>query len=162
MSTTPTDAAPTRVVVVGASSGLGRSLAIGLGARGDRVALLARRKDRLHDPAAEAGPGAVRLAGDVTDPDSCRAAIEEAARALGGIDALIYSSGIGRLEKMSNMDPASWADVFATNVTGAALATSAALPHLIESSGVAAYLSSVSASLTAPWPGLGSYAASKA
>jgi NAD(P)-dependent dehydrogenase (short-subunit alcohol dehydrogenase family) len=162
MTTSPAAATPTRVVIVGASSGLGRSLAIGLGATGDRVALLARRKDRLDEAAAEAGPGAAAIACDVTDPESCRAAIAEAATTLGGIDALIYSSGIGRLEKMENVDPVAWANVFATNVTGAAVATAAALPHLIESKGVAAYLSSVSASLTAPWPGLGSYAVSKA
>ena len=45
---------------------------------------------------------------------------------------------------------------------GAALVTAAAIPHLTASSGVAAYLSSVSASLTPPWPGLGAYAVSKA
>jgi NAD(P)-dependent dehydrogenase (short-subunit alcohol dehydrogenase family) len=55
-----------------------------------------------------------------------------------------------------------WQRTFATNVTGAALITAAALPHLQESSGVAVYLSSVSASHTAPWPGLGAYIVSKA
>ncbi len=159
---TSAEASPARVVIVGASSGLGRSMAVGLAARGDRVALLARRKDRLDHAAAEAGPGAAAIACDVTDADSCRAAIDEAATTLGGIDALVYSSGIGRLEKMADVDPDAWADVFATNVTGAAVATAAALPHLTASKGVAAYLSSVSASLTTPWPGLGSYAVSKA
>jgi NAD(P)-dependent dehydrogenase (short-subunit alcohol dehydrogenase family) len=52
--------------------------------------------------------------------------------------------------------------VFDTNVTGAALVTSAAIGELTASGGVAAYLSSVSASLTPPWPGLGAYAVSKA
>ena len=52
--------------------------------------------------------------------------------------------------------------MFATNVTGASIVTAAALPHLKASSGVAMYLSSVSASQTPPWPGLGSYAVSKA
>jgi NAD(P)-dependent dehydrogenase (short-subunit alcohol dehydrogenase family) len=52
--------------------------------------------------------------------------------------------------------------VFDTNVTGAAVVTTAALPHLESSGGRAVYLSSVSASQTAPWPGLGAYAVSKA
>jgi len=52
--------------------------------------------------------------------------------------------------------------VFDTNVVGASLITAAALPHLTESLGVAAYLSSVIGSQTAPWPGLGAYAVSKA
>jgi NAD(P)-dependent dehydrogenase (short-subunit alcohol dehydrogenase family) len=55
-----------------------------------------------------------------------------------------------------------WRSVFDTNVTGAALITAAAIPHLTASRGTAVYLSSVSASLTAPWPGLGAYAVSKA
>ena len=45
---------------------------------------------------------------------------------------------------------------------GAALVTAAAMPHLTATRGVAAYLSSVSASFTPPWPGLGAYATSKA
>ena len=45
---------------------------------------------------------------------------------------------------------------------GAALVTAAAIPHLTEAHWVAAYLSSVSASFTPPWPGLGAYATSKA
>ena len=53
--------------------------------------------------------------------------------------------------------PASAMIAFDTNVVGAALVTAAALPHLAASNGVAVYLSSVSASLTPPWPGLGAY-----
>src|SRR5207244_13550944 len=48
------------------------------------------------------------------------------------------------------------------NVPGAPIVTAAAVPHLTESHGIALYLSSVSASLTPPWPGLGAYAVSKA
>jgi NAD(P)-dependent dehydrogenase (short-subunit alcohol dehydrogenase family) len=151
-----------RVVVVGASSGLGRCIGVGLGHRGSRVALLARRKDRLQRAAADAGEGAVAIACDVTDEMSCRAAVDEAAAELGGIDALVYTPGIGHLSKIEDTGFDTWQSVFATNVTGASIATSAALPHLAASSGVAMYLSSVSASQTPPWPGLGSYAVSKA
>src|SRR3954469_3120373 len=84
-----------KAVVVGASSGLGRCIGVGLGQRGEQVALLARRKERLEEAAKEAGTGtgasAVAIACDVTDESSCAAAIDEAARALGGIDALIYT-----------------------------------------------------------------------
>jgi NAD(P)-dependent dehydrogenase (short-subunit alcohol dehydrogenase family) len=75
---------------------------------------------------------------------------------------MVYCAGIGKLSHLSQTDAATWRSVFDTNVTGAALTTAAALPHLAASGGVAAYLSSVSASLTAPWPGLGAYAVSKA
>ena len=57
---------------------------------------------------------------------------------------------------------ATWRALFDTNVIGASLVTAAALPHLTASRGVAAYLSSTSASLTPAFPGLGAYAVSKA
>ena len=151
-----------RTVVVGASSGLGRCIGIGLAQRGSQVALMARRKARLDDAAEEAGPGTLVIECDVTDEDSCRSAIAEAATGLGGIDALVYSPGIGPLKKLVDTDAATWREVFDTNVTGAALITAAAVPHLTESAGAAIYLSSVSASNTPPWPGLGAYAVSKA
>ena len=59
-----------RVVVVGASSGIGRSIGMGLARRGETVALLARRRDRIEQAASEAGPGSVALVCDVTDPVS--------------------------------------------------------------------------------------------
>jgi len=151
-----------RVVVLGASSGLGRCIGIDRGRRGDRVALLARRNDLLQTAAAEAGPDTVAIACDVTDETACRAAIEQAAVALGGIDALVYASGIGPLAPIERVDAATWRRTFDTNVVGAAIATAAALPHLATANGVAVYLSSVSASLTPPWPGLGAYITSKA
>jgi len=151
-----------RTVVVGASSGLGRSIAIGLGQRGATVALLARRHDRLVDAAKEAGPGALAIVCDVTDESSCRSAIGEAADGLGGIDALVYTPGVGPLGHLVDVTADTWRKTFDTNVIGAALVTAAAMPHLTETRGVAAYLSSVSASFTPPWPGLGAYATSKA
>jgi NAD(P)-dependent dehydrogenase (short-subunit alcohol dehydrogenase family) len=151
-----------RAVVVGASSGLGRCIGVGLAKRGAQVALLARRKERLDDAAAEAGPGALAIECDVTDEASVASAIGKAAAELGGIDALVYTPAIGPLARLVDTDAETWHKVFDTNVTGAAVVTSAAVPHLTASSGTALYLSSVSASLTPPWPGLGAYAVSKA
>ena len=144
-----------RTVVVGASSGLGRCIGVGLTKRGAQTALLARRLERLEAAAKEAGPGAIALACDVTDPESCRVALDEAARRLGGIDALVYTPAIGPLAGLVDMDVDTWRRVFDTNVIGAALVTTAALPHLAESEGIAVYLSSVSASLTPPVARLG-------
>jgi NAD(P)-dependent dehydrogenase (short-subunit alcohol dehydrogenase family) len=151
-----------RTIVVGASTGLGRCIGIGLAQRGADVALLARREDLLADAAKEAGPGTLAIRCDVTDEASCRQAMEEAARGLGGIDAVVYATGISVLRKIEDLTPADWQHTFATNVIGASQVTAAALPHLVVSKGVAAYLSSVSASLTAPWPGLASYTVTKA
>ena len=141
-----------RTVVVGASSGLGRCIAVGLGRRGASVALLARRRDRLIDAAKEAGASSVAIACDVTQASSCRDAIEEAANRLGGIDALVYSTGIGPLRRLVDLDADTWRRAFETNASGAALVTAAAIPHLTASNGAAAYLTSISASMTPPWP----------
>ncbi len=119
-----------RAVVVGASTGLGRCIGIGLGHRGEQVAFLARRHDLLVDAAKEAGSGAVAITCDVTDPASCRYAIEEAATGLGGIDGLVYSTGIGPLARLADVDLATWRQAFDTNVIGASLVTAAAVPHL--------------------------------
>ena len=151
-----------RTVVVGASSGLGRCIGVGLARRGAHVALLARRRERLHDAVGEAGSGALAIECDVVDAKSCASAIGEAAERLGGIDALVYATGIGPLARLVDTDADTWRRVFDTNVTGAALVTTAALEHLVASQGTAVYLSSVSASMTPPWPGLGAYAVSKA
>jgi len=151
-----------RVVVVGASSGLGRCIGIGLARRGAHMALLARRRDKLDDAAKEAGGDTLAIACDVTDEPTCRDAIAEASAGLGGIDALVYAPAIGPLARLADTDADTWRRVFDTNVTGAAIVTRAALADLTASAGTAAYLSSVSASLTPPWPGLGAYAVSKA
>lgn len=151
-----------KTVVIGASSGLGRCIGIGLAKRGDHVALLARRRERIEAAATEAGPEAIAIECDVTDQAAVQSAIADAAAALGGIDNLVYTPAIGPLVRLVDTDADTWRRVFETNVTGAALATAAAIPHLTASSGKAVYLSSDAGSLTPPWPGLGAYGVSKA
>ena len=150
-----------RTVVVGASSGLGRCIGVGLSKRGHDIALLARRLERLEDAAAETGGAAVPIACDVVDADSCHEAVTAAARELGGIDSVVYTPAVSPLHYLTDTDVDTWRHVLDTNVVGASLFTTAALPHLAESRGRAVYLSSVSAS-GPPWPGLGAYAVSKA
>jgi NAD(P)-dependent dehydrogenase (short-subunit alcohol dehydrogenase family) len=151
-----------RTVIVGASTGLGRCIGIGLAQRGAKVVLMARRQELLADAAAEAGPDARAIVCDVTDPASCRAAVAEAVDELGGIDGIVYASGVGAISHIEDLEPETWHRLFGTNVVGASIFTAAALPHLVESGGVVAYLSSISASMTPPWPGLSAYNVTKA
>jgi NAD(P)-dependent dehydrogenase (short-subunit alcohol dehydrogenase family) len=151
-----------RTVVVGASSGLGRCIGVGLAQRGDQVALLARRRERIEAAAKEAGPGAIAIECDVTDEGSCRSAIAGVADAFGGIDNLVYTPAIGPLARLVDTDADTWRRVFDTNVIGAALVTAAAVPHLTESAGKAVYLASDAGTYGPPWPGLGAYGVSKA
>jgi len=151
-----------RTVVVGASSGLGRCIGVGLAHRGGRTALLARRRARIEAAAQEAGPGAIAVECDVTDEQSCRTAFDQAAESMGGIDNLIYTPAISPLVPMVDTGADTWRRIFDTNVIGASLATAAAIPHLTASAGKAVYLSSDAGSFGPPWPGLGAYGFSKA
>ncbi|MDT5012455.1 MAG: hypothetical protein QOH57_4072 [Mycobacterium sp.] len=151
-----------KTVVIGASSGLGRCIGVGLAQRGEHVALLARRRARIEAAAKEAGSNAVAIECDVTDEASVRSAIDTAADALGGVDSLIYTPAIGPLKRLVETDAETWRRVFDTNVMGAALATAAAIPHLTASAGKVVYLSSDAGTYGPPWPGLGAYGVTKA
>ncbi len=151
-----------KTVVIGASSGLGRCIGVGLAKRGHRVALLARRRERIEKAAEEAGGDAVAVECDVTDEKSVRSAVTQAADALGGIDNIVYTPAIGSVMRLVDTDAETWGRVFATNVTGAAVATAAAIPFLTESAGKVVYLSSDAGTYGPPWPGLAAYGVSKA
>lgn len=82
-----------KVIVVGASSGIGRELVRQLAARGDRVAAVARREDRLQELAAEQPQRILAFAHDVVQTDSVPELLAEICRQLGGLDVVIYAAG---------------------------------------------------------------------
>lgn len=82
---------PRRLLVVGASSGIGRALAQAATAEGWKVAAAARREALLDELADETGSVAIRA--DVTDETQCHGLVERAVEALGGLDALVYTAG---------------------------------------------------------------------
>lgn len=149
-----------RILIVGASSGIGRTLGLLAAKRGDQVAFAARRRELVETAAVEAGNGSVGLVCDVRDEASCAAVVADAVAALGGLDAVVYATAIDVLVRIGDADAETWANTFATNVAGAGLVTAAALPHLRASKGRAVYVSA--SSVDRPLPGMGVYAASKA
>lgn len=82
-----------KVIVVGASSGIGRELVRQLAARGDRVAAVARREDRLQELAAEHPQRVLAFAHDVSEPGDVPELLAEIARQLGGLDVVVYAAG---------------------------------------------------------------------
>lgn len=150
-----------RVVVVGASTGLGRCIGIGLAERGERVALMARRLDKIQQAAQEAGHDAVAIACDAIDPAACKAALDDAAAQMGGIDTVIYAAAVGPIVRVTDATPEQWISTFSTNVVGASNISQAALPHLEQSIGNLIYMSTTGASYTAPWGGLSVYQVTK-
>ena len=149
-----------RVLVVGASSGIGRAVAAAAATAGARVAVAARRYDLLRELEREAHGVTVALHCDVRAPVACELVVKAAVQRLGGLDAVVFATGINRLARLEDTTLDLWRELFDTNVVGAALVTRAALDSLRQSRGRIAYLSSHS--VAAPWPALGAYAASKA
>ncbi len=148
-----------RILIIGGSSGVGREVGLAASRAGARVAFAARRKDLLDGAVVLAGNGAVAVRCDVTAPDDCERAVDEAARALGGIDAFVYATGMSPLVMLEKATAAMWREVLDVNVTGASQITAAALPHLRQSEGRAVYVSSYA--VRQSLPGLGLYRVSK-
>ena len=94
MSTTSGQDTGPVAVITGASSGIGEATARALAASGYRLALLARRGDRIQTLADELGDGAVAIAADVTDRGSVVKAAERVKAELGGTDVLVNNAGI--------------------------------------------------------------------
>ena len=151
-----------RVLVVGASSGVGRAVAELAARAGAKVALAARRRERLDEAVAaltKAGGSAVALACDVTDEAQCRSAVAEAIERLGGLDGLVYASGVSPLRLLADAAQTHWRAVLDVNLIGASLVTAAALEALRASRGRAVYVGSYSERQTLP--GIGLYSVSK-
>jgi NAD(P)-dependent dehydrogenase (short-subunit alcohol dehydrogenase family) len=148
---------PLRVLVVGASSGIGASTAQRLADSGARVVGAARRATRVAELEA-----VTAVACDVTVPEDCDRAVTAVVETLGGLDAVVYAAGATQITPLDSTGLDRWTELFGINVFGAAMVTRAALPHLLSESSDnrAAYLSSDS--LEKPYPGMVAYAASKA
>lgn len=152
------DFARRRVLVVGGSSGVGRSIALTAAAQGARVAVAARRAELLAEVAEKTG--GVAIAADLANAEDCGRIAEEAVAGLGGeIDAVIHTAGVSPLMRITQTPPKVWQRLMATNVIGPVLVTSALLPSLAENA-LVAFTSS--RSVGHPYHGVGAYGASKA
>lgn len=119
-----------RVLISGASSGIGAAVAGAVVEAGGQVALLARRADRLADLADRLGTAATVVKCDITDDAAVPDAVNGAAERLGGLDGLINSAGAFTVGPVADTDPAAWRAMFEVNVLGLLNITKAAVPHL--------------------------------
>jgi NAD(P)-dependent dehydrogenase (short-subunit alcohol dehydrogenase family) len=150
-------------VITGASRGLGRALATELANRGWSLVLDARDEPTLSG-AVTALPGGPHWAvtGDVTDPDH-RGALVAAAADLGGADLLVNNAstlGASPLPSFADLDPATYAEVFAVNVVAPMALVRELLPGLREGGGRVIDISSDAA--VEPYETWGAYGSSKA
>jgi NADP-dependent 3-hydroxy acid dehydrogenase YdfG len=146
-------------VITGASSGIGEATARALAADGHRVALLARRVDRVQALAAELGENAIAIVADVTDRGSLLAAAERVQSELGGADVLINNAGVMLLGPFSSDQHGDYLPMIQTNLLGAITTTEVFLDQLRDGGGDLINISSV-AGRTAR-PGNAVYAATK-
>lgn len=147
-----------RVLVVGASSGIGRSTARSLAASGAVVAVAARRRELLDSLVVEMGTG-TPVAADLRVPEQCLSLVEQAVAALGSIDAMVFSASASSLARIKDADAATWKATMETNVIAPALVTGHVLPYLSDGAFLA-YLSSEV--VGQPYHGLVHYGCSKA
>lgn len=137
------------VVITGASSGIGRGLAIELGRRKARLGLLARRAGLLDEIVCEVesnGGKAMAFSVDVKDAKEVRTAIESLREGLGPIDVLIANAGIGATRDASELEPAEVTNVINVNLLGAINCVTAILPEMVaRASGQLVAISSLAA-----------------
>lgn len=108
-------------IVTGASQGLGRGMAIALGACGAKVCCVARNAEKLADTVAaikEAGGDAEAMSCDVSDKESVAAVVDKVSDDWGKIDILVNNAGITRDTLLPAMTDEQWDDVIATNLRG--------------------------------------------
>ncbi|MFC4500777.1 MULTISPECIES: SDR family NAD(P)-dependent oxidoreductase [Streptomyces] len=125
----------TVALVTGASSGIGAATARRLAKDGAWVALVARRKDRLDDLAAEiekAGGTALVVEADITDRARAETAVQRTVEHFGRLDILVNNAGLMLLGPVVGADADEWERMIAVNVQGLLHTTRAALPHLLK------------------------------
>jgi NADP-dependent 3-hydroxy acid dehydrogenase YdfG len=146
-------------VITGASSGIGEAIARVLVTEGYRVALLARRLDRISSLADELQNGAIAIQADVTDRDSIVAAADRIRQELGGADVLINNAGVMLTAPFTSDKRPEHRQMVETNLLGAMTATEVFLDQLRAKGGDLVNISSV-AGRVAP-AGFAAYSATK-
>lgn len=132
------------VLVTGASSGIGHATALALSKAGARVAVGARRADRLEALAQEAPGEILTLKLDVADRQSVQDAVATTVEHFGALDGLVNNAGVMLSGPILNADTTEWTRMVETNLLGSMYAVHAALPHLLQSKGAVVQISSTS------------------
>jgi len=152
-----------RILITGASSGIGRSLALRLAAEGARMALIARREAELEALAEEIralGTDAACAVADIAERTEVEAACRKLTEAFGGIDILVNNAGYGHHRRFLDWDVEDMERMMRVNYLGSLYATKALVPQMVErGEGWLVFIASVAGKI-AP-PDESAYAASK-
>ncbi|HEU4703275.1 MAG TPA: SDR family NAD(P)-dependent oxidoreductase [Conexibacter sp.] len=152
-------------LVTGASSGLGRAIALALGAEGAAVGAMGRDAATLADTvgAIEAAGGrALALAGDVRSGAAVEDAVARVVEAFGGLDAVAHAAGVNRGGDAQELSEDEWDELLETNLKSCFLLAKHAVPAIRAGGRGGAVVNVSSIFAQAAIPGAGAYAASKA
>jgi dehydrogenase/reductase SDR family member 7B len=150
------------IIITGASSGIGKALAMQFSAAGGKIVLAARNLNRLQDVAKNIktnGGKAIIVPTDVTNHRDCYHLIDKTLEVYGGIDIMLNNAGISMRAGFVEVNIDVLKRVMNTNFWGTVYCTKYALPHLLESKGSLVAISSICG--ITPLPGRTGYAASK-
>jgi NAD(P)-dependent dehydrogenase (short-subunit alcohol dehydrogenase family) len=152
---------PLRVLITGATSGVGEATAELFARRGARVALLGRRPAELRRVAEQIDGDAYEVVTDVADASSARNGVRGAIHALGGLDVAVNAAGVAGYAPLEDLDEHRWAEVLETNLSGTFYVAREAALHMRRSGGGA--IVNVASDLAAMGvAGLAHYCAAKA
>jgi NAD(P)-dependent dehydrogenase (short-subunit alcohol dehydrogenase family) len=142
------------IVITGASTGIGKELAIELGRRGAKITVAARGQAALDETVKQivaAGADALAVATDVADPEACRRLIDTAVARFGAIDALVNNAGISMWARFEEVtDLSIFEQLMRINYLGAVYCTHFALPHLKKTGGLLVAVSSLTGKTGVP------------
>lgn len=134
-----------RVLITGASRGIGRSIALALAGEHDIAVNYHSSEGEaadVVDAVCERGSDAVAVQADVSDADAVDSMVADVVDRFGGLDAVVNNAGIVEPDLATDIDDEQWERVIGTNLTGAFTVTRAALPHL-EPDGDVVFVSSI-------------------
>ncbi len=150
------------VIITGASSGIGKALALEYATRGAHVVMAARNEERLHQAAEEVSASGVKVlavATDVSVETDCKELIDKSIEEFGSIDILINNAGISMRALFADTELDVIRQLMDINFWGTVYCTKYALPHLLESKGSIVGVSSIAG--YKGLPGRTGYSASK-
>jgi NAD(P)-dependent dehydrogenase (short-subunit alcohol dehydrogenase family) len=149
-----------RVLITGPARGIGAALAERLASHGARMALVGLEPETMAQVAERCGEGTFVAECDVSSNEQVTRAVDAAADALGGLDAVVANAGIATGGPLRSQDLRSWERVIEINLLGVMYTDRAALPHLERGGGYLLNIASTAAALRGP--GMSAYCAAKA